>query len=525
MIQSLSHRRRFASAGRRRVGIAAASIILLGAPLAPVEAQVAPPPSYPRIEVVEPAPGAAGALVASVLSRPYRLLAPSERGRVELPRDFLADSSLVVVGSDLMLAGTVHGDVLVMGGGLFLRPGVGVDGRAIAVGGGVYPTTLGHVDGGRIAIREGTFDSRLAGDVMELRYRRLRRDYRDWFTLPGLKGLRLVGYDRVDGVVVPYGPRLIVGADRSLTLDPVLTWRTDLGLVDPSLTANWAASPSTSLIAVAERGTYTNDAWARSDLVNSAATFFLGSDARNYWRSTRGALTARRTLPDDGHVSDLSLTAQWEDDRSVGPVPGSRSGPWAVFGANDDDRILRPNPRIAEGKLVSGIGEAGLRWEGDAVMATGRVKVEVPVSTPDDSRWAQATLDGAVTIPTFGFQQLSVTAHALLTAGDAAPAQRFAYLGGSATLPTADPLVYGGDELFFLDATYSVPLPGPMLPIVGPPVVALRYAIGSAGVQGMPPLVQNVGVGLGVSFFRVDFMLNPSNGHTAVGGTFVVPAF
>ena len=521
MIESQPHSRRTVTARPRQAARTLVAIVLLGLPVSSTAAQAAPQ----QVQVVEPAPGVAGALVGSVLARPYRLLSGDGRQRIELPRDFRADSSLVVVGSDLMLAGTVHGDVLVMGGGLFLRPGVGVDGRAIAVGGGVYPTTLGHVDGGRFAIRDGTFDSRLADDVVELRYRSLLRDYREWLTLPGLKGLRLVGYDRVDGLVVPYGPRLLLGRDEALTLDPVLTWRSDLGVVDPSLTASYQLSPSTALIGLAERGTYTNDAWARSDLVNSASSFFLGSDARNYYRSTRGALTARRTLSEFGHISDLSVTAQWEDDRSVGPVAGSRSGPWAVIGTNDDDRILRPNPRIAEGELLSGIGEAGLRWSGDVVMATGRVKLEVPVSTPDDSRWAQMTVDGSVTVPTFGFQQLAVTAHALLTAGDAAPPQRFAYLGGSATLPTADPLALGGDELFFLDATYSVPLPGPMLPIVGPPVVALRYAVGSAGVQGLPPLVQNVGVGVGVSFFRVDFMINPANGHTAVGGTFVIPTF
>src|SRR6185437_9745483 len=48
--------------------------------------------------------------------------------------------------------------------------------------------------------------------------------------------------------------------------------------------------------------------------------------------------------------------------------------------------------------------------------------------------------------PTFATQHFAFHAHGVLTAGDTAPPQRFAYLGGAGTLPTLDVLSLGGDH-------------------------------------------------------------------------------
>src|ERR1019366_782837 len=59
-------------------------------------------------------------------------------------------------------------------------------------------------------------------------------------------GLRTPGYDRVDGLVVPYGPTVSIGDDR-VTLDPRITYRSQLGKVDPSLAIAWQLSSLLSL--------------------------------------------------------------------------------------------------------------------------------------------------------------------------------------------------------------------------------------------------------------------------------------
>ncbi|MHB1222554.1 MAG: hypothetical protein ACYC2G_00700, partial [Gemmatimonadaceae bacterium] len=135
----------------------------------------------------------------------------------------------------------------------------------------------------------------------------------------------------------------------------------------------------------------------------------------------------------------------------------------------------------------------------------------------DDSRWVQTTLDARLTVPTFGTQYLSLYGHAVATAGDAAPPQRWSYLGGGATIATLDRLSQGGDMLLYIDGAYVVPLPRPLFPVVGAPVVALRYAVGGAGVGSLPALVQNVGGGVGFSLVRLDFLVDPATGRTSFG--------
>ncbi|MHB1222555.1 MAG: hypothetical protein ACYC2G_00705, partial [Gemmatimonadaceae bacterium] len=314
-----------------------------------------------RLEISEPGPGPAGALLTEVVARPYLLRLPPE-GRLELPRDSSFDRSLIVVGGDLMLAGAVEGDVVVVGGDLFLRPGVRVSGRAIAIGGGVYPTDVGEVGGETIALRDVDFDILSGGsaidgpdDLVRLGYRSTVVDYREYISLPGLYGVRLPGYDRVNGLSFGFGPRIRLRDDR-LTLDPVVTYRSDIGEVDPSLVAELALGERSALAGRAERGTFTNDGWSRPDAVNSAASLFLGSDSRNYWRATRvEALLRREFALADGPFT-LAGGARWEDARSVGPEVGSRSGPWALSHADDEtDGMLRPNPPVLRGRMVSAL--------------------------------------------------------------------------------------------------------------------------------------------------------------------------
>lgn len=469
-----------------------------------------------RLEIVEPAPGRAGALLAEVLARPYLLRLPAER-QVELPTDSSFDRSLVVVGADLMLAGSVRGDVVVVGGDLFLRPGAHVSGRAIAFGGGVYPTPVGDVEGQMIAFRDLTFDVQPANgeDVVRVAYRSTAFDYRQHVSLPGLYGLRLPAYDRVDGLSIPVGPRLRLAGDR-LGLDPVVTYRSDLGVVDPALEAELALGSRDALVARAERGTFTNDGWSRPDAVNSAAALFLGSDARNYWRATRVEARLRREYALADGPFTVAGGVRWEDARSVGPETGSRSGPWALRDADAVEGMLRPNPPVLRGRLASALVDGTMTLQRADIAGGATLRLEAPLSTPDDGRWLQGTLDAHLAVPTFGAQRLTVAAHAVATAGDVAPPQRWSYLGGGATIATMDRLAQGGDMLLYLDAAYLVPLPRPQLPFVGAPVVALRYAVGGAGVGSLPSLVQNVGGGIGFSVVRLDVLVDPTTGSAAL---------
>ena len=60
-----------------------------------------------------------------------------------------------------------------------------------------------------------------------------------------------------------------------------------------------------------------------------------------------------------------------------------------------------------------------------------------------------------------------------------------------------------------------MPLVAPLLPFVGPPIIGVRYAAGSAGVGTLPSFIQNIGVSLGVKFIKAEYHIDPNYNKTS----------
>ena len=75
-------------------------------------------------------------------------------------------------------------------------------------------------------------------------------------------------YDRVDGLSVPWGPRITL-ADTRLVIDPTLTYRSNLGAYDPAVSVRADLRHGWSATAFGGRTTLSNDRWIQSDLANS----------------------------------------------------------------------------------------------------------------------------------------------------------------------------------------------------------------------------------------------------------------
>jgi hypothetical protein len=178
--------------------------------------------------------------------------------------------------------------------------------------------------------------------------------------------------------------------------------------------------------------------------------------------------------------------------------------------------MRRPNPPITPGRITSALAGARLDWERQHVRFMTRVLTETSIETPDDSRFTQGTLDAQVGFPTFRNHTYSFEAHAVHTFGDRPPAQRFAYVGGSGTLPTFDLLQFGGDRLLFFESRYSIPIERIQIPLAGSPVIMLRHMIGMAGVDSLPPFEQNLGLRLRVGPIKVDFTVDPASGDSKI---------
>ena len=462
------------------------------------------------VQVEGPRRARATKVMRRALAGPHDVMLTDTTRQLVLPRNTELARTVIILGGDAALAGTVRGDLIVVGGDLFLRPGARVDGTAAAIGGAVYGSTLALVSGDIESVRDETFDVIRSDGEFRLAYRYVG-GREPAVELPLLEGLRVPSYDRVNGGSIPWGP--ILRPTIRLELDPTITYRSHLGEWDPGVTATYRVDERYHLSLDARRGTFTNDAWIHSTPINTFNVLVGGKDTRNYYRADRGEIEIRRFDVYPNPVLELERFVGVSSERawSVGAATTLGRRPWSLGGRTEVERIARPNPPIEPGRISSAFVGALARYRVGDVRAEASGRVEVPWDAPANERFAQLTFDGTIRFPTFGVQRFRADLHAIVTVGDTAPPQRFGYLGGSGTLPTIDiPLALGGDQLFQLDSRYEVPLQAIRLAFLGSPTVAIRHRIGSAGVQRLPRFIQNVGPVLTMSFVRIEHTIDPA---------------
>ncbi len=443
--------------------------------------------------------------IRAVLARPHRVITGS--GDFIQRRDSAITSSVLIIGRPAFLAGPVAGDVVVVGNSLFLRPGVAITGRAVAIGGSVAPTSLGTVGGGIESYRDESYTVRGDGTAFALERVAYDDETIPLFQPAGIKGVKIPSYDRVDGLSLPVGVELNAGV---LRVEPAVTYRSRLGAFDPSsaVTLNPERAPRFEGRVGVE--TRTNEDWIYHDLINSALFLANGSDIRNYFRSriVEGRLIGQ--VAHKGYVLEPWVGVRGERTSSI-----SAAGNVFTFRNRTElEHGARFNPPVDEGGIGSALLGARFNDMSGVVISRLDAGVEQSFLVPGGrSQFLQLTLDGRIQFPTFREQQLRIDAHAVTTAGSATPRARYAYLGGSGTLPLLDVLEQGGDELIYVESRYLIPFPAIVLPLVGSPRLTLRHLLGGAGIGGFPTLEQEVGAGIGLSVLRLDVTTDASGGR------------
>ena len=480
------------------------------------------------VQMRQAGPGDGPRMLAQILDAPYRVIGPGATP-ARIPRDSVLPTTTIVLGRDVYLDGTVHGDLVVIDGDLYTHPSATIDGRAIAYGGGVYESALGHVGGGVHAYGTFTYAIERTPNGYALSYHSLIVRPPSILAKLGPIAPRLPTYDRSNGLSIPVAA-IFEPLGRSMELIPQLTYRSQLGRFDPAFTTTAFANRRTTLAARVEHGTFSNETWIWSDIVNSVESILLGDDSRNWYRATRIEAIGNHTIDSRGTSLSLSLGGRWERGYDARPDSEATGGPWSLFGRHEVDDMLRPNPRIDPGSIISGLGGANLEWTADQIVARLAVGLELGHFSPDCSTclvndatgFAQTTIDGRITFPTFSTQTLSVDGHAVVSALGQTPRQRWAYVGGPGTIPTLDMLERGGDELVFVDGRYNIPIDRIELPFLGSPVLTLRQVIGGADVRRMPDLALATGVRVALSVLHVDLMVDPAHhrGKVSAGLSF-----
>jgi hypothetical protein len=468
------------------------------------------------VVVTDLGPGGGGRILRQALAGPHRLVEPDTSWFVVARGERVA-TPLVVLGRTAAISGFIDGDVVVIDGDLHVRPGAHIAGRAVAIGGGVYPSVRSVVIGGVQGFRDYTYDISRTANGYRLAYRAQREYDTPSVLLPGIYGLRLPTYDRVNGASVPLGPSFSLFGGRA-ELDALLTYRSDLGKIDPAIVAGLELSRRLRLRAEAQRGTFTNDAWIWSNLVNSLSGLALGTDTRNYYRADRAELTLHRLWEGASTNIEPFIGGRVERGWSVGPAVGERRGPWSILNRNDPLGMWRANPSIVAGSISSALAGSSLEWLVQDVRVRAHTLGEMSFTAPRDERFTQVTSDLDIDFPTFKDHEYTLDVRWVTTFGRVPPPQRFSYLGGSGTLPFLELLEQGGDELLLVDQRYTIPLLQRPLKLLGVPMLLLRHRLGSAGVARLPEFEQVVGVGVLLTFLKVEIHMDPASRKIKVGG-------
>lgn len=468
------------------------------------------------VTVADAGPGPVGRYLDQLLRRPDTRVIVADT--LTIPKDSTYPASVVVIGRRVNLAGAVEGDIVVVGGDLFIKPGGRIGGDGIAIGGGAYGSVLGRAR--LTSHRDFTFDAAPGATGIELRYRETYvASPGGGITLPALYGLRIPTYDRSNGVSLSAGPAIAVGRG---SVDLRATYRSQIGTVDPSADLRFDVGRKLWIDGWAGRETRTNDDWVNGRLSNSLNVILFGKDERNWYRATGGWATVNRLFETPTTTATYSLGASTERAEPARPGPSPTSGPWSITGKTDTNRMYRPNPQVPGGTITSAIAGAAYRWTAGEVKARLDVDVEVPLAVSSGGKYVQTTIDGRVDFPTFGLHRYRLEVHGVLTAADTAPMQRFAYLGGPGTLPTEAILVAGGDELLFIESRYIIPVTAVQLPFVGPPTLTFRHILGAAGVQNLPDITQIVGVRLSIPLVRVQLLMDTGTRETKFSAGFSI---
>jgi hypothetical protein len=487
-------------------------------------AQPAQPDRCLSARLIDAHRAVSGPAVRAVLSEPHQMICTADSGSVTLAKGTTIPQSVVIFAHAATVEANVHGDVMVIGGDLFLHPGSHIDGHAIAICGGVYASAEAYVKNG--VVIEPCQKMRLANDgptvTVEYWPRGLAPPVAVRF--PVFFGFRIPSYDRSDGLSAGWGPTLNFD-NAHVHLAPIVTYRSNLGHFDPSTVLSWSPASGTNLTFTGERTTATNDAWSRPGYFNSTATLGAGSDADNYYRSDRFSLRADHEWGDKQNNITPYVQVGDEFDQSVGPTLHSRHYAWSLIDPLDTSGVRRVNPPIDRGRVISATGGLKGSYTGsEGMTASGSLGIEVPFTSPVSGTWVQTTLDADVKFPTFADHTFEFTTHDVATAGTAAPAQRYAYVGGAPTIPTLYMLQEGGDDLVWLAGSYLIPVHLIAIPLFGYPQLGAYYTTASAGVRRLPHFTNNVGPQAIIGIFQFLFLIDPATRQTNFAVGAVLPS-
>ncbi|HTP11981.1 MAG TPA: hypothetical protein VMM37_00050 [Bacteroidota bacterium] len=279
-------------------------------------------------------------------------------GDMTVDEDKTVSSNVVVKGGDLTVYGTVDGDVLIVGGTLYVKDGGRITGNVRVINGDIVKEQGGIV--------EGTTDKTSSRSVG---YRENRRRYSypgSSFRVPWISENAnlddfIFRYNRVEGLFLGLGTqkKYYWNGARNINAYGSVgwgirshTWRGNLGITRQF---PLKISDGDEMFEIGAEGyslTDSKDPWLINVHENTAAALLIHEDFRDYFERNGGSAHVAFYAQNEDVKVELKAAYLFDKYRSL-----QNNTEWALFGG---DKLFRPNPAIDDGNMRSVLTSAGI---------------------------------------------------------------------------------------------------------------------------------------------------------------------
>ncbi len=376
-------------------------------------------------------------------------------GSRTIEQDDVVKGDVVVKGGDLTVYGEIDGDVLVVGGTLYVKDGGRITGDARVINGDIVKEEGGVIEG---YMDKST--SRTAG------YREPRERFRTRSTVLNANWVNelttlddfIFRYNRVEGLFLGLGSekRYYWEGYRDYSAYGSVgygfkshRWRFHLGV------ARQFALDDGQLLEFGVEGhnlTDSKDQWLIKQSENTAAAFFIHEDYRDYFGRAGWGVNAAYTVQHDYFTSQLKVEYLVDKYRSM-----DNRTEWSLFGG---DKVFRLNPPITEGNMRSIVASLGISTvtktmygqEGWSAFGTAEFAEE---SFGGDFGFRQYTADIRRYQPLGRYDNLNIRLR-VGTAEGTLPLQKDYEIGGLSTVQVLPFKVLAGNRMLLANAEYIV---------------------------------------------------------------------
>jgi cytoskeletal protein CcmA (bactofilin family) len=364
-------------------------------------------------------------------------------------------SNVVVKAGDLTVYGKVDGDVLVVGGDLYVKDDGHITGNAKVINGEVMKDETARIDG----YIDKTSSTEKAYRESERKFTRSStRLNANWVNETTNLDNFIFRYNRVEGLF------LGLGSDKKYYWDSRRSyaaygsfgygfksrgWRGNLGV-----TRQFAFDEG-QLFEIGVEGhnlTDSKDNWIIGVGENTAAAMLIHEDYRDYFRRMGFGISADYAVQQDYLTGQVKVEYLADRYRSM-----ENRTEWALFGG---DKRFRPNPAIEEGDMRSVLASAGLSTvtktiygpEGWSVFVTGEFADR---NFGSDFGFNQYTADVRRYQPLGRYDNFNMRLRVGTTEGTV-PLQKTFEIGGLSTLNGYPFKFEAGTRMILLNAEYII---------------------------------------------------------------------